>query len=155
MNGPEFARAFAAGQRTLAEWALLLRQPVIEKLVAMQAPLRNDEMIHEVALAMHRFLYIRRAPHTITREFDRLFLTSPDADRLDRARERDKGGADKAVSEFLQSTKDDPQVARYLELSEVHARALSEAHEAVTPGIAEIFPGIGSRLKALCVPIDP
>jgi hypothetical protein len=119
----------------------------------MQAPLRNDELIDDVVEYIGRFLVLRRAPRKIASDFRELLLR-PDLDMIS---ERDKGAAAKAVSELLQSSQD-PQVARYLELSEIHARALLEARKTGFTnlfGIDLIFPGISSRLKALCIPIEP
>jgi hypothetical protein len=154
MISPEFARTFerSAGQGTLAEWALLVRQPMVQKLVALQAPLRNHKMIDDVAEHMRRFLILQRAPKIAT-DLEELLL-KPD---LDGIRDRDESVVGKAVSKFLESSQD-PQVARYLELSEIHAQALLEAHKTGFTGlfaIHEVYPGISSRLKALCIPIDP
>ncbi|MFZ1104536.1 MAG: hypothetical protein WAN86_17085 [Hyphomicrobiaceae bacterium] len=111
--------------------------------------MRNIEMMDQVSEWMRRFAVLARARLKGWEEA----LTLSDA--AQRAFERHKGEADKAIQDLSQSPGMDAHIKRFAKLSEVHAAALQEALRTTEPtryyGPRDIFPGIAERLKALCI----
>jgi hypothetical protein len=146
-----FAKEFEirAGESALREWRQLLGHPVSQRFAAIQRPIRNMQMMGEVAEFIRRFGILNRVRF---KGWDEALIDSAD---LERAAKHDEQAVAKATEDFMRS-QTDPRAKRYVELSEVHAAALLESQKKGLTSlysIGNIFPGIGERLKALCIPI--
>jgi len=152
---PNFSTSFVkrAGNGSLTEWRQLLNDPEIRRLVAMQAPERNMELIDNVVEDMGRWMLLRRAPSNLVRRWGVDVPTSP---ILLQIQGRDTEMVAKNVSGFLQSDHA-LRGKRYMELSKVHSETLQEALKTGFIGLfsfREIYPDITVRLRTLCIPIN-
>jgi hypothetical protein len=144
---PEYAAAFdkLAGAGAMAEWWSLLADPRLQPMVELRRPVVHGEMVRQVAEGIERFLVLRRA---------RLKPSVVDSDALMQLEDqRDREVA--AAEERFATDNPLPAVRRWLELVPVHVKAFREVVKSVEPfhlmSYRDIFPGIGDRLRELCM----